>query len=179
MCIQVSQAVDAWRALPTAGQAALSPGGHGLNPTQGLTASISGPANMPKSAATMRRSPAGPPSTSAAPSASAAANAPGDDSDDGLEVVGEQSLDEVLEERKQHAERTGQMIDLTKNVDPEEVLRTAKRLEEESKQAEEAEAAAKLAKLLEPLHLKVVSCSMRNALPTVSTLLLWPAACTL
>lgn len=113
---------------------------------------------MPRSAATMPRSPPGPPAASeAASSSKAAAKAADSDSDDGLELVGEQSLDDVLLARRQHAERTGQMIDLTKNNDPEEVIRTAKRLEEEHKQAEEAEAAAKLSKLLEPLQLRVVS----------------------
>lgn len=153
--------MDAWRAMPTAAQAALSPGGsNSLRPTQGLTAAIPGPANMPRNAATMPRSPAAASPSAAAASPSKAAAKPADeDSDDGLEVVGEQSLDEVLEARRLHAERTGQMIDLTKNKDPEEVVRTAKRLEQESKQAEEAEAAAKLQKLLEPLQLKVVSCT--------------------
>ena len=142
--------------MPTAAQAAQSPGGISLRPAQNLTAAIPGPANMPRSAVTMPRSPAAP-STAIASTSTAAAKTAGDDSDDGLEVVGEQSLDEVLAARRLHAERTGQMIDLTSNSDPDEVMRTAKRLEEESKQAEELEAAAKMQRLLEPLVAEVVS----------------------
>ena len=154
--LQVSQAVDAWRAMPNAAEAAvMSPGGHNVRPTQGLTAAVPGPSNMPRSSPAVPCSPATSPA--AARTSAAAANAASDnDSDDGLEVVGEQSLDEVLEARRQHAERTGQMIDLTSNIDAIEVARTARRLEEESKHAEEAAAEAKLQQALEPLQIRLV-----------------------
>lgn len=157
--LQVSQAVDAWRAMPSAAQAAvMSPGGSRVRPTQGLTAAIPGPANMPRSSPAIPRSPAASPAAATAgPSSAAAKAAADDDSDDGLEVMGEQSLDEVLEARRQHAERTGQMIDLTSDVNPEQVAATARRLEEESKEAEDAAAQAKLQQALQPLQARLVS----------------------
>ena len=95
--LQVSQAVNAWREMPTAAEAAESEGGS--RPSQdirrtvgmsGVTTVNAGEGPSPASASK--------PSTSTA-AAAAAAPAEGDDDEDEIEVLKEQSLDEVLEVR--------------------------------------------------------------------------------
>ena len=64
----------------------------------------------------------------------------------------------TLQERRLKAERTGQMIDLTKDVSPTVLAQTAAKLEAEQKQRDEDEAQKELAEARKPFEARMVSC---------------------
>ena len=64
----------------------------------------------------------------------------------------------TLQERRLKAERTGQMIDLTKDVSPAVLAQTAAKLEAEQKQRDEDEAQKELAEARKPFEARMVSC---------------------
>lgn len=90
--LQVSQAVNAWREMPTAAEAAESAGGS--RPSQDIRRTVGVP-GVTTVNAEERPSPA----SASKPSTSTAAAAEDDDDEDEIEVLKEQSLDEVLEVR--------------------------------------------------------------------------------
>ena len=96
--LQVSQAVNAWREMPTAAEAAASTGGSQRPQDIRRTVGMSGVTTVNAGG---QPSPA---SASKPSSSSAAAAAAEDDDDDEIEVLKEQSLDEVLEVRPFFAE---------------------------------------------------------------------------
>ena len=92
----MSQAVNAWRNLPSSAEAAQAADG-ATRPSQDIrsTVGLTGVTTVSSPAAQSHCAPATASASGArAPKAAAAADS---DSDDSLELVGEQSLDEVLE----------------------------------------------------------------------------------
>ena len=91
--LQVSQAVNAWREMPSAGKAAASASAGATRASQDIRRTV----GMSGVTTVTAGGPQSPPSTAAAskPSTSSAAAA-ADDDDDDIEVLKEQSLDEVL-----------------------------------------------------------------------------------
>lgn len=79
-----------------------------------------------------------------------------------------------MQERRLKAERTGQMIDLTKDVSPAVLAQTAAKLEAEQKQRDEDDAQKELAEARKPFEARLVS----RVLDRIdSTLVFLPAAC--
>lgn len=64
----------------------------------------------------------------------------------------------TVQERRLKAERTGQMIDLTKDVSPAVLAQTAAKLEAEQKERDEDEAQRELAEARKPFEARLVSC---------------------
>ncbi|KAL3138929.1 hypothetical protein ABBQ32_14197 [Trebouxia sp. C0010 RCD-2024] len=158
---QVSQAVNAWREMPTAAEAAASSSGD-ARPSQDIRRTVGMSGVTTVCAGGQQHSPASaskPSTSTAAPAASA------DDEDDEIQVLKEQSLDEVLEERRLKAERTGQMIDLTKDVSPAVLAATAAKLEAEQRQRDEEEAQKALVEATKAfdIRLEEARADLRNA----------------
>lgn len=68
----------------------------------------------------------------------------------------------AVQERRLKAERTGQMIDLTKDVSPAVLAQTAAKLEAEQKQRDEDDAQKELAEARKPFEARLVSCVCRQ-----------------
>ena len=75
----------------------------------------------------------------------------------------------TVQERRLKAERTGQMIDLTKDVSPAVLAQTAAKLEAEQKQRDEDDAQKELAEARKPFEARMVSCLQSSCLLPMCT----------
>lgn len=62
-----------------------------------------------------------------------------------------------MQERRLQAERTGRLIDLTKDVSPAVLAETAAKLDAEQKQLDEEKAQKEVAEAIKPFETRVVS----------------------
>ncbi|DBA83686.1 TPA: hypothetical protein ACH3X1_016793 [Trebouxia sp. C0004] len=159
---QVSQAVNAWRELADAAATAAEAQGatrpsQDIRATVGMTGVTTVNARLASPSAVSSAI-----ARSAAPSAAPTAPAADDnDSDDGLELVGEQTLDEVLAERRREAERSGRMIDLTEHVSASVLAATAAKLEAEQNERDEAETQKNVDKAVKPYVRKLADAEQK------------------
>ena len=66
--------------------------------------------------------------------------------------------DTAVQERRLQAERTGSMIDLTRDVSASVLAQTAAKLEAEQKQRDDADAQQALVEAVKPFEARLVSC---------------------